>query len=190
MTPYDAIYGLYFSFLGYSLRSTQLKSIRTHNDRFCSKLSKNYKAYFFYKQYSFNPLLERLHYTLCPKNAVNVCEIGDLEVLNDSKLIAINYIWVKLSPLIINMVSLRTFSNLLGTFLDKWYDKWALIGQSLYFYLNWNYIEIEAGINVWMKDIIIFGWNLVFPTIVIQTTERLLTVIAPTLCVHYYQAKV
>ena len=47
VTPYDAIYGLYFCFLGYSLRSTQLKSIRTHNDRFCLKLSKNYKAYFF-----------------------------------------------------------------------------------------------------------------------------------------------
>ena len=64
-----------------------------------------------------------------------------------------------MSPLIINLVSLGTFSNLLGTFLDKWYDKWALIGQSLYFYLNWNYIEIEAGFeclnerhhNFWMK---------------------------------------
>ena len=168
------------------------ETIRTHKDRFCLKSSKNYKAYF-YKQFNFNPLLEQLHCTLCPKNICKqllCCEIGDLKILNGSKLIIIDYILVKLSPLIINFVLLRTFSNLLGTFLDKWYNKWALIGQSLYFYLSLTYIEIEAGMNVWKKDIIIFGRNLVFMTIVIQTTERLLTVIAPQLCVHYYQAKV
>ena len=168
------------------------ETIRTHKDRFCLKSSKNYKAYF-YKQFNFNQLYEQLHCTLCPKNICKqllCCEIGDLKILNGSKLIMIDYILVKLSPLIINFVLLRTFSNLLGTFLDKWYNKWALIGQSLYFYLSLTYIEIEAGMNVWKKDIIIFGRNLVFMTIVIQTTERLLTVIAPQLCVHYYQAKV
>ena len=209
------------------------ETIRTHKDRFCLKSSKNYKAYF-YKQFNFNPLLEQLHCTLCPKNICKqllCCEIGNLKIPNGSKLILIDYILVKLSPLIINFVLLRTFSNLLGTFLDKWYDKSALIGQSLYFYLSLTYIEIEEGIkfvyskkatkfceistlllstvhtyrcrirnilwpsqniwtlNVWRKHIILRR-NLVFLTIVIQTTERLLTVIAPQLCVHYYQAKV
>ena len=40
VTPYDVIYGLYFCFLGYSLRSTQFKSIRTHNGLFARNCSK------------------------------------------------------------------------------------------------------------------------------------------------------
>ena len=56
VTPYDVIYGLYFCFLGYSLRSTQLKSIRTHNGIFARNCSKIMWPVYLLKQLNLNTL--------------------------------------------------------------------------------------------------------------------------------------